>query len=568
MSPSKPAAILLSDLSACTPKARLTRRFEDGRWQLTDYETVDGVSGLMVTAFPDHDSGTLTLPLDLKGPFRIFLGINYTKPQHVDWSPYGELAVKLDGDFGYSRVGAENMRQHAGHLPPKMGIVNEIYKSIQEAYWKTADLTGRSIHFRQPGPPYNGPEWLGFSNLAYVRLVPLNDGEIESWKREAPTAGTRCLAQLFCTGQLTGHTAGTRTYHPTSEEWFREEITPLIDSDFGILVFEALRGSYASYRTKIGYLGTEADQWEDDWVDPLEVLTRLSHENGLRIFASLRMISVQYPMNRAPIARAKHFHQMPQFAKQDRNGRPLTGLSLAYPEVRTYWLSLLRETLEYGTDGIQLHLNRANPFVLYEEPVVDSFREKHGIDPRELPEDDPRYLAHQAGYVTQFVREVRLLLNERPNRELAVTFYGEPHKYDRDDNPYHPIRYGCAVEDWIREGLVDYLMPSPKISPEFIRQWRELGGDRLHIWPDLMPRTQPAEMYARLAGKYYEAGADGFCLWDGERRPQRVSEWAAVRRLGHRDQLDRLMAEAPGWYRKVDLAMLGGFSARESFHDG
>jgi hypothetical protein len=200
--------------------------------------------------------------------------------------------------------------------------------------------------------------------------------------------------------------------------------------------------------------------------------------------------------------------------------------------------------------------------------VVASFREVHGIDPRELPEADPRFVAHQAGYVTRFLREVRDLLDEKPDRELAVTFYGEPHKYDRDRSAFHPIRYGCAIEDWIKEKLVDYLMPSPRIDLELIRKWRGLGGDSLHICPDLMPRTQPAELYASLAQKYYAAGADGLCLWDGERRPQRISEWAAVRRLGHRDQLERLMTESRNWYRRIDLDLLGGFSARESFHDG
>ena len=86
-----------------------------------------------------------------------------------------------------------------------------------------------------------------------------------------------------------------------------------------------------------------------------------------------------------------------------------------------------------------------------------------------------------------------------------------------------------------------------------------MGKPDLHIWPDLMPRTQPAEMYAELAQKYYEAGADGFVTWDGERRTQRLSEWAAVRRLGHRDELDyhqepriQIFTTKPCWKRWVD----------------
>ncbi|MCB1124325.1 MAG: hypothetical protein KJT03_22425, partial [Verrucomicrobiae bacterium] len=473
-----------------------------------------------------------------EGYHKIYLGICYTKPQPDGWSSYGEFAVKLDGDLGYSRVGPENMRQHASHIQSKMGKQNEIYRSIQETYWKTADLSGKNLTLTQLWEPYNRPEHHPLANLSYVKLVPLTSNEITKLEADRKKEAPGGLGQIFCTGQLTGHTSGTYTYHPTDEQWFRNELEPIINSDFKLFIFEALRGSYASYKTKIGYVGTEADVWQEEWLDPVEVFTRLCHENDLKMFVSMRMIGPQHPMNRAPIARAIHYEQMPQFAKRDKLGRPTTGLSLAYPEVRNYWLSLLRETLEYGIDGIQLHLNRSNPFVMYEKPLVQAFQEKHGEDPRALPESDPRYVQLQCDFTTQFVREVKSLVDEKPERELAVTFYGEPHKYDRLRDNFHPTRYGCDIETWIQENLVDYLMPSPRIDLGLISKWREMGGEKLHIWPDLMPRTQPAEMYAALAEKYYEAGADGFCTWDGERRTQRLSEWAAVRQLGHREDLE------------------------------
>ena len=106
------------------------------------------------------------------------------------------------------------------------------------------------------------------------------------------------------------------------------------------------------------------------------------------------------------------------------------------------------------------------------------------------------------------------------------------------------------------------------MKPEFIRSWRKLGGEALHIWPDLMPRNQPGEDFARLAGQYYDAGADGFCFWDGERRRAHISEWAAVQQLGHRHRLDRIIETAPGHYKRIPLKYLGGFSAEHSFHDG
>ena len=165
-------------------------------------------------------------------------------------------------------------------------------------------------------------------------------------------------------------------------------------------------------------------------------------------------------------------------------------------------------------------------------------------------------------------RETRALLDEKSGRELAVLFYGEPHKYDHDDSAFHPIRYQCDIETWLQQGLVDYLMPSPRLPLDQLRKWREMAGDSVHIWPDLMPRTQPGEAYAKLAQSYYDAGADGFCIWDGERRPPHISEWATVQRLGHRELLPELMVDAKTHYRRVPLRTLDGLSAKESFHDG
>jgi hypothetical protein len=246
-----------------------------------------------------------------------------------------------------------------------------------------------------------------------------------------------------------------------------------------------------------------------------------------------------------------------------QDGTPITNLSLAYPEVRQYWLSLLRETLEYGTDGIQLHLNRSEPYVFYEEPVTRSFEAKYGEDPRTLDVEDPRWIQHSAGYLTRFVREVKELVDEKPGRELGVTLSGR-----RSGDPVHYTENHCDVDTWIREGLVDRITPTPYTHPDLLKHWRAIGGDRIQLWPDVMPRAQSAASYARTARAYYEAGADGLSFWDGERRTARISEWAGVRRLGHIDELDRIIQEGPTWFRAVDLKNLGGFNVKWSFKDG
>jgi hypothetical protein len=562
-----PGTLFRSDLSRCLPATRLTREFANGSWNLVDYETEDGLKGVMAAAYPGQDCGELTLPLEATGTYRIFLGINYTKDKWGASSPYGQVEVKLSDDPGFRRIAQEDgVTGEDGKL--KIGVNNDCYRSIQEAYWKTAELKGQTLIFRQPEAPYNREEHYCISNLSYVKLVPLSAAERAAWQKTLPTAETKRGGMIFCTGQFTGHTAGTSTFHPTQASFFENEFTPYANSDIGILIFEAMRGNYCLFKTKLGDVGPEDNKWQDDWLEPLAEMVRVARRHGTKIFASQRMIGAQYPLNREPIARARFYWQHPEWVKLDRDGVRLTGLSLAYAGVREYWLGLLREALAYGIDGVQLHFNRATPFIGYEPPVVEAFRAKHGVDPRHLPEEDPRWAAHCAGYVTAFFREVRALVDETPGRECAATIYGEPTKYDLNKEAFHPSRYQCDVETWINERLVDYLMPSPYISLELISKWRRLGGDRLHIWPDLMPRTQLPSSYARLAKKYYAAGADGFCTWDGERRAARISEWAAIQRLGHRDQLDQLEQEAKHFYRRVPCKYIGGFSAREAFHDG
>ncbi len=51
-------------------------------------------------------------------------------------------------------------------------------------------------------------------------------------------------------------------------------------------------------------------------------------------------------------------------------------------------IDLIKEILEYRPDGISLCFVRGVPMVLYEPIMVDGFKKKYGLDPRDLPETD------------------------------------------------------------------------------------------------------------------------------------------------------------------------------------
>lgn len=566
--------VYYSDMSVCLPADALGREFRQNTWRLVDYETEYGLKGMMVYADPELGAPPLELPLKVSGLHKIYLGINYTKSkyEYQHYSGYGNLDVKLTRDPGFTHVGAEEAEvkpaSSARDLPTsKLGKGKYIARSIQEVYWKTADLTDQSLFFRPLGEPYR-TEWPGISNLSYVRLVPLTPEEEGVWGQLQPHEETRRVCFIYCTGNLSGHIdTGPGDYHPVSLDWFKDEIQPCLNSDIGIFNLEVIRGSYCTYHTGTGDVGGEDNRWRDEWVDPLAAFTQLAHDNGIKVFGAMRMIGAAYATTRHPLGWASFFWEYPEWAKRDQEGALTANLSIAFPEVREYWLSLLREVLDYGVDGITVYFHRFYPFVLYEEPVVSAFQDKFGEDPRNLPDDDPRWIQHCADYATQFLREVRALVDEKAGRELAVTFYGGPSKYDRNPDEWHPINYNCDVETWISQGLADYLFPTQYPLVRLIKKWSELSQGRVHIWPDLMPRTQPGEEFTRQAKMYYEAGADGLCLWDAERRTPRISEWAVQRRLGHRDMLDYLIEEAPSYWRRVPIKYLMGLATRYSFNN-
>jgi len=566
----KPETIIISDMSKCTPASALTRDYEKDKWQLHDYETDHGVKGTMVTALPEHRVSELKLQLGAEGIYKIYLGIHYTRPHASDeHSSYGSVEVKLTGDTGFRRVGLEVE-------DAEIDSDTERYKSMHESYWKIADLTGESLIVRQQQYPYNRyniPEDIGYpiilrdrgdmSNFSYVRLVPLSKEEKRKWKSREEN---RKLAAFFCTGQFTGHTRGSYTYHPTSKQSIKDEFEPYANSDFKILILEAMRGNLCIYNTKIGDIGTKDNRWQENWIDPLAEFTKLAHANGMKILPALRMIGAQMPMNRQPISWARHYRRHPEWAQLDPEGIPASNWSIAFPEVRKYWLSLLRETLEYGTDGVTLYLHKGLPLTGYEEPVVRSFQEKYGIDSRKLtnwlPHDpyikeDPRWQAHSARYYTQFIREVRSLVDEYPGRELAVVL--------RMEDAQTPRHY-FDVETWLKEDLVDYLLPSSNDNPdlELVKKWRQIGGEDFKI----IFRLNSDEHFAQEAKMHYEAGADGLSIWDSERQHAKIGRWTQIQKLGHIKQLDLLIKESKYYYRRVRLKILDGLSTKFSYKEG
>ena len=216
----------------------------------------------------------------------------------------------------------------------------------------------------------------------------------------------------------------------------------------------------------------------------------------------------------------------PQFCVVGRNGVRRDGrskepekwpgyndpvISFAYPEVVEYRLALLDELLSFGVDGVFLVVNQC---VGYEPPVRESFKGKYGVEAMEIAEDDPRWIEHQRGYFTAFVRKVHELFRHHERtagRELEFVLEGQ----GGTPGPDHPPEPGwpniprwammnpCVdVETIAREKLVDglcfwQLREIDRLSPEVRRNVKTLTRYRCMGWGEREFKTRLTEAEKR-----------------------------------------------------------------------
>ena len=257
--------------------------------------------------------------------------------------------------------------------------------------------------------------------------------------------------------------------------------------------------------------------------------------------------------------------EYPEWRCQDRDGNTVPRLSMAYPEVRRFYIRLFEELAGYGVKGVQTIYTRRPPFVPFEPPVIEAFKREYGIDPRELPDDpehrnfiytnDERLERHWAGYVTTFMRALRAALDpyRAPDGGRVEVVANVMH--DREKNRIG----GLDLRTWALEGLVDILAPytggdgSQLVEYDYFRA--VIDATSCVFYEDVTPRTMPGKDYAEHARRAYQGGAAGLTFWDSGTRVMNKTQWHAVRRLGHREDLDQ-MAQQPEAYNLHPLKRL------------
>ena len=293
-------------------------------------------------------------------------------------------------------------------------------------------------------------------------------------------------------------------------------------------------------------------------IDIPALVAQRAHDVGIRLHASIRM----NPDYRSAWGewQQKSYNDSFWWDNQrlrirNRDGSVETHLSYAYPEMRERKLLLVRELLSRPVDGLNLDFLRHPPYVGYDQPLVASFLREHGLDPRELAEDDPRWMAHKCRPITEFLRAVRELAGDR-----TVSARVDHQSY---------LQRGLDIRRWSDERLLDILIVAEHGLGGYtfdLRPFVALAGDACKVLfgeeaamsgHDLTPeedralatgrpidvsrRIMTVPEYCRRALDWFAQGADGVHVFNDAQNyelfkllgdPERCR--AVVEQAGHR----------------------------------
>jgi hypothetical protein len=340
-----------------------------------------------------------------------------------------------------------------------------------EVYWKAADLTGRTLRLEQPPAPIPHPGYGWLAGVTHVRLVPMSDAEVAAARREVelPPARQRLFGMLDYTDEVFWW--GTIE----SEDDVRTIVYRHRQAGFGRVYWRAF-GSHLDHSLAVPEAAprwTEADeqrwckaqQCKAGWsayidlmrrFDPLRVAVAYGEKNDCPVYAWVRFTN----FNREPYASFWHDHkefyaQMLVTETDPKTKQPVPVkpyrrtpyprvLSLAYPEVRAFYVRFCREIAATGTRGILIDLLRHPPIAGYEPIVADAFRKKYGTDmeTRDVYHD-PLVQEHLSEYLRLFLVDLRKAVGDKV--EIVVRSSG-------------PSKYALCGKEWVAEGLIDGII--------------------------------------------------------------------------------------------------------------
>lgn len=208
----------------------------------------------------------------------------------------------------------------------------------------------------------------------------------------------------------------------------------------------ALYPSHVDGVTTGNYPGQGADYSQ---YDSLADAVEYGHKLGLKVYAWYTPLEEAHgwPDN----VRSHYVDAHRDQWDMSEAGVTLGAPSFYYDEYRQYKADLAREMIgRYDVDGLVIDLGRrGSPGRTdswgYLPPIVSAFHRETGLDPRDLPNDDPRWQRFRARYVGLFMRDVRDAVDDQDRDvELVMMFPAD-----------QPLSAHWDARGWAERGWID-----------------------------------------------------------------------------------------------------------------
>lgn len=528
-------AIVLSDLSACTPASGLSHDARPDTWRLLPYGA-DEVSGTMLYASSFTNAPEMTFPLHQTGWYRIRLGI---------WQPNfaydGKTAirVRLSGDPAFRRI----------HLPASADTQNDTY--LREVFYEDAELTGQDLVIGK----LNGLVGLNAS-LAYVKLEPIAGDEVRRIKADRAQTATRNLVATI---------DGLSYFHYgeySQPEHVLDQIELYRHSDVAKVLWAVTYGDRTNFPTSVpgavflgdhnrsahaegsganDYVRGEQQvhralrRFADQDALPHALAAKHAHAMGVAFDLMIRL-GILGDLGFLDLGGEGFFKTYPHCRQVLADGTVVDKASYAFDEVQDFTIALIREALAGAdADGINLCFVRGPHVLQYEEPVLQAFQAQYNEDARNVAPDDPRLAAVRATFMTRYLGKVHAALEEigaqrgRPVNLSVWVWPGAQGVWLGGT----PMEEGLDVKRWIREGWLDSVICQEGIDPEYIALGKEYGCDFVLFTGYRGDKAMsPASVTAA-----YEQGVNRFAYWDLDAVQIMPDPWNWIRRIGHREEM-------------------------------
>lgn len=473
-------------------------------WVTYTWETAEH-AGTGLAAGANCGAEVLTLDLKLEGHHVLHFGLSSATSLRV-WCEGNNDYREFNTDHGY-----DNLLECRSHAIDWTG--------------KRLCLAVKTGHMARPAA------------LAYIRAEPVAEKYVSARNLVATNDGWSWIAM--------GGIESARDV--------RSYFTPLLDSDFGLVMWAPLGADLTgSHGTKVGtFVPTQAmtscfRQYERNAVEGLgtyiqsnepEILTAVveaakAAEVGIHFYIRPEAFYAPFPFDKYFLS--QFFQDHPELRCYDEFGDEIMRLSYAFPEVQDHMIAYFKELLEYSPDGLCFAFNRGLPMMICEEPVLAEYEKHYGRRPN-LPEevDSDEMIATRETLMSGFLERVHDLLKSHGLQFSCIVSPDE--ELNRTS--------GLDLQGLAARGIFDLICvhdggfnaeSTPVADLPF---WNELKT-KTKVYLNGFGGSSSHAATAQFLKGVFDADFAGGFFWDVENLSKSPYDWEMVRRGGTREFLE------------------------------